>query len=596
MSTNNAESSIDNDSIDNQTHRWWHHREFWLLVGMVALIYFTRLDAVSIRGEEPRRARIGIEMRETGDWIVPRQQGKPFLSRPPLQNWIIVGLGEIFGDVNAWAIRLPSVISMLMIVTIIYAYSLSFLSRGGSFTAAIAFASMPQVMELGRLGETEMLFTLLLAGSLFLWHLGYSRGWSAVKTWVIAYALIAMATLTKGPQAPVYFATSIGLFLLITRNWRFAISWAHLAGIVTFIVIWGAWQLPFMLKLGPAQSYAIYCNDVGLRFRETSWMITLTHMVEFPIEIFFACMLPWSILLFAYFNPRFLRAIGPQPRGYIIFLLCVIGVTFPTSWLVPNAHTRYFLPIYPFFAPLIGLVFDRCQAAQDSYRKTDKTRWWHRPWKIWWREWLVGTTLFMTTMGFVIFGISVFGDEDARFAQPLWFAITYLISTIILSFVALKSRSITKGLRRLIGPASVAIFMGLTFVGVFTNSLIRTSGNTAEAVAAIKQQLPDDVQLVSLGYAHHLFAYHYRDYIPMIKVPHKGKIKPPKSEYFCFQNRSFKTARLGFKYEIIAEISYERTKIRDPNKIMTVARKIKRTKGDQETPNTDGARSTRFKK
>lgn len=580
MPVNNLEIDGNNDAIDRQSRPWWSHWEYWLLLLVVALIYLIRLDTLSIRGEESRRAQIGIEMRESGDWIVPRQQGKPFLSRPPLQNWTIVGLGAILGDVDVWAIRLPSVISILCIVSIIYAYSSAFLSRFGSFTAGVALASMPQVMELGRLGETEMMFTFLIAGSLFLWHRGYSRGWSALKTWTIAYLLIALATLTKGPQAPFYFAASIGTYLLVTRNWRYALSWAHLAGIFTFLFVWGSWQVPFYLKLGPINSYAIYFHDVGLRFNETSWLITAKHMAEFPLAIFFGCMMPWSILLFAYINPGFCRKIGPKPRDNVIFLLCVICVTFPTAWLVPHAHTRYLLPIYPFFAPLIGLVADRCLEAQASHDKTATQRWWSKSWKLWWRWWLTATGLVMMLAGLGILLISIFRPE-ARFSQPLWFATVYFIGTTALGLIAIGARKFLKGRCRLAGPLSVALFMGLTFVGIFTNSLVRISGNTAEAVAALKRQLPEDVDLCSLSETYHLFAYYYGDYIPIVEVPMNGKIPQPKFKYFCFQNFIIDPTRFEFEYEVIAEIPYGRTNKKDRNKIVTVARTVQPEASDR---------------
>ena len=51
--------------------------ESWALVLLVLGVYFSRMTALSIRGEESRRARVAYEMLETGDWLVPRVQGVP---------------------------------------------------------------------------------------------------------------------------------------------------------------------------------------------------------------------------------------------------------------------------------------------------------------------------------------------------------------------------------------------------------------------------------------------------------------------------------------------------------------------------------------
>jgi 4-amino-4-deoxy-L-arabinose transferase-like glycosyltransferase len=81
--------------------RWWLEIELALLVVLVVGAYFTRMTALSVRGEESRRGLIAREMLDTGDWIVPRCQGIPLFSRPPLQNWLIAavaGVEHLAGD------------------------------------------------------------------------------------------------------------------------------------------------------------------------------------------------------------------------------------------------------------------------------------------------------------------------------------------------------------------------------------------------------------------------------------------------------------------------------------------------------------------
>ena len=53
-------------------------------------------------------------MLASGDFIVPRQQGLPFLSRPPVQNWAIALVSLVRGKTDPVAIRLPSVLAVLL--------------------------------------------------------------------------------------------------------------------------------------------------------------------------------------------------------------------------------------------------------------------------------------------------------------------------------------------------------------------------------------------------------------------------------------------------------------------------------------------------
>ena len=98
----------DNSAAGPTGTRMSREPQLWLLVLLCAGAYLPRLDYLTIRGEETRRARVAYEMLESGDWIVPRQQGEVYLSRPPLGNWLIALVGIIRGQIDLVAVRLPS--------------------------------------------------------------------------------------------------------------------------------------------------------------------------------------------------------------------------------------------------------------------------------------------------------------------------------------------------------------------------------------------------------------------------------------------------------------------------------------------------------
>ena len=103
-------------------------------------LYGARLTALPIRGEETRRAQVACEMVQTGDWIVPRQQGQPLLSRPPLGNYPIALAAIAFGDCSLLAVRLPTMLATWLTVLLIYGYGRLFLSRLGALAAGLAYA------------------------------------------------------------------------------------------------------------------------------------------------------------------------------------------------------------------------------------------------------------------------------------------------------------------------------------------------------------------------------------------------------------------------------------------------------------------------
>src|SRR5262245_52739172 len=256
-----------------------------ILVAFVVASYGLRMDKLSIRGEESRWATVAMEMQRTGDWVVPRQQGEPFLSRPPMGSWLIAAAASIRGECDPIAVRLPTILAVLATTLLIYGYGRSFLGRAGSLGAAIGFAAMPEVLQMGRLAESDAVFAFFLGGSLVVWHWGHSRGWPAALTWAVAYFLAACGTLTKGPQAPVYFAAAVSWYLVATGQWRHLLAPAHLFGIGIYVLTVGAWLAPFAAELGLRDSWAIVTGDSTDRFVNLSAWAVVRHMVAYPFEL-----------------------------------------------------------------------------------------------------------------------------------------------------------------------------------------------------------------------------------------------------------------------------------------------------------------------
>jgi 4-amino-4-deoxy-L-arabinose transferase-like glycosyltransferase len=419
------------------------------------------------------------------------------------------------------------------------------------------------VLELGRLGETDMMFTFFVTGSLLLWHYGWTLRWPAWRTWSAAYFMVALGTLAKGPQAPVYFVATVGVYLLITRRWRDAIGWGHLAGIGVFLVVWGAWQVPYFLTkdVGLAGTLQIYGRNVAKRFDATTWRHYVNHFFSYPLEILFGCLLPWSALLVGYANRDFRRRIGAA-RDHVVFFLVALAVTFPTVWFVPTARSRYFMPLYPCIALLIGLVVDRCWQAGPEAK-------WRRLWPIFLR----GLAVLMVGAGLFFLAVSLFPRLHPPLAQAVSCAAVYAMAVAVLAVVVGWASCNATQTRRIVGAVAVALFMGLTLIGPFQNSLARRSVDQAVLVAQLKRTIPKDARLSSLGLVHHLFAYHWREPIEMLPVPKPGESLPDGCEYFCFHSRVVKPGDLSFAFETLAIIPCDRFKKPEPEDYVTVCRR-----------------------
>ncbi len=545
-------------------HRFFELEAILLLL-LVLGIYFTRLTLVSIRGEESRWATVAREMVRSGDWIVPRQQGLVFADRPPLNSWCMALIYEITGRLDRLAIRLPTALATLLTTLLVYVYSRTFLSRLGALTAGAAYATAPQVLQLGRFAESDALFSLFGAASLLVWHLGYTRKWPPVCVWCSGYLLAALAALTKGPQGPIYFLGPVLIFLLLRRDWRYLLSLPHLAGIAALAAVVGAWQIPFTLRTGLEATAKVWSEKGGLADRVRGILdgSLPLHLVAFPAKVFLY-MAPWSVMLLAFASGRFrrwLRAADPQ----VLFLVVWFLVVFPSCWLVPTARPRYLMSAFPCLACLIGLVVQGCC-------ETSAAVGWQKLWAWYLAVLAVGAAL----LGLAGLGVGVHDlAAETKLLPPAGFMIAYGLICLGLAAAWFRLREATAAPVQKAVVLCVASFIGLTYNGPWVNRLVQADNGMAAAVARLKQQIPPGEPMVSFGFAHHQFAYYFGDPIKVQPWPDGDTDWDPRVRYFCFERRLGGLEReVPFAWEQVAEISCERYPIQYPRSTMVIGRRI----------------------
>jgi len=560
---------------------WWRDRQFWLLLVSVGLLYFTRLHAGICQGEESRRGLIAVEMLRTGDWIVPHQQGTLFVSRPPLQNWAIAACGWLRGEVDEVAIRLPSALGVLFMALVVYGYSRRFLSPTGAFTAGVISATYGQTLELGRLGETEALFTLLVSGSLMIWHAGNYEQRRSTAAWFAACGLVALGTLTKGLQAPVYFAASVGVYLLLTRRWREALRPAPLAAAGAGLLVVSAWLVPFAARQGLDGLRAIFSDDVVLRFEELSPALVVQHLVAYPLEVG-VCLLPWSVLAMVYTAPEFRARLGGARDG-VLFLTLALLVTFPTCWFVPGARERYFMPLYPCAAPLLALVIAR--AAELAPGPLAACTWRRHVVRF-----LTGLAAVMAVIGLFVLAASAWGRGQRAawpLVPPLGAALLFAGASLVLAGMVLAARRCQSAGEAERGVLAVAAFLGFFFNGFVLSSEQRAAPHTRQQVAHVRDRLPPGARLVSLGLTDHLFAFYFERPIPCLPPPSQAAERKAAWDdvtYFCYAPGVVggSLADIPFAWEPLGVVSSDRVRQQPPQRPVYIGRRIRPEAGGRQ--------------
>ncbi len=591
--------------VDGMRKRWWLEWEVALLVLVVGAIYFPALSTPPLGGEESARGQIAKEMALYDDWVVPRLQGVPIVCYyPPVHNWVIAAVARVYGSLDEVAIRLPSGLAVLLTALLIYGYSRVFLSRLGAFAAASAFATMGHVLQLGRIGETDALYTVFVAGSLLVWHWADARRAPALVAWCAGYGLAALGMLTKGAQAPVYFVGGVGMYLLLTGRWREVFRWPQFVGLTLLVVAYAAWGIPYYLRAGAENAWIMFNGhlpggawgyaSVSRVASVPQWALVAKHLATFPAEVA-ACMLPWSILLLAYAERTFRRSIGSAGE-HVRFLVCAIGVALLSCWILPGARTRHFASLYPCFAPLIGLVVDRCATALAG--QVDL-----------WQRFLKGMGVVMPLCGLAALTATIFGWGPFHSIQCSLLAAICMLSGAMLAALAFwaSSRSATGGVsarastalldkpavapafRQAMGVLSVTAFLGLGTTGVYHSVLAGLGEPIAENVAALKQRLPAGTRLVSIGRVDSNFLFYYGEPIRLIEPGQWAAPNEADWSYFCVQG-NLPQSGYDFPHEDLAVFSCKGIRSGKPGSTVTVGRRLPAAGHVAERPGSPGYR------
>jgi 4-amino-4-deoxy-L-arabinose transferase-like glycosyltransferase len=322
--------------------------QWGLLVALFAgLIIFPGLGRREITGsDEGQRAVPGIEMLETGDWVIPRLNGETYLNKPPLLYWMTAGVYRVFG-VNESAARLPCALAGVAFAVTVFLWASRFSALP---TAALAGAiSIANYMTLEKARECQLdlpmaLFTLwaqwawwTAAMRLHAGERGFARAALAGGLW------LGLAHLLKFP-VPILFvlAPLVGTALLMRRP-RWLLRWPW----------WGA----IALSLVPIALWALaVAAEVGVQKPLQTWLREgYTHVLRasrinsgppwYYAERIAGCFFPWWLLIPVLLTRGFRGAQSARTLTFawlwtgvvICFVLLSLNVAKETEYMIGSA-------------------------------------------------------------------------------------------------------------------------------------------------------------------------------------------------------------------------------------------------------------------
>jgi hypothetical protein len=371
-----------------------------ILAGLWFLVFFCSLFSPPLLDDaDATHAQAARAIAQTGDLVTLKVDGVRYLEKAPLPYWLVAASFRIFGY-NTFAAHLPQALAVALLMLVGHRWAnQAFGARTGFYTALGVLTSVG-VFLFTRILIPEVLLSLFLASALFAFLKSLGRvavppttepllgelGERPAVAWYAGplfypyamWACVALAVLTKGLVALVFFFATTIAYLTLTGEWTRWRRLRPLTGLLLFLAIAAPWHILAGLRnTGGARGHGFwwfyFWNEHVLRFlgqrtprdynKMPGWAYWAMHLVW---------LLPWSLFLplgVAALWRRFrhqtktLTGFVPNLRGWRGFLYFSVAVFFTLqirNWLKLDVWT-YFAAYLAFFS-VVELVRRRLKA------------------------------------------------------------------------------------------------------------------------------------------------------------------------------------------------------------------------------------------
>ncbi|HVS62348.1 MAG TPA: glycosyltransferase family 39 protein [Thermoanaerobaculia bacterium] len=331
----------------------------WTLAAVAMLGVGLGVPAL-IEPDEGRNAAIAAGMVSSGDLVVPRLEGLPYLDKPFLFFALIAGSLELFGHSEV-AVRLPALVSAWLTVALVWWFGTRWLGRRRGVVAALATATTPLFVAFARTAIFDATLCLLITASLIGLFCAVegddsrpesdperrARAVPLRRRWLYgAWLAMALGVLTKGPVA-------LAVPLLVAVPWA---VWRRRAGRIASpgaLLVFAAVVAPWVIAVEVEEpGFLRYVAVTETWERLTSDALERAEPWWFFVPFVAAGFFPWSALAL---SARCGRAGGAAPdsrRSLVLFLALWAVLPFLLFSLSRSKQPQYVLPLVPAFALL----------------------------------------------------------------------------------------------------------------------------------------------------------------------------------------------------------------------------------------------------
>lgn len=358
-------------------------KEILISLALLSLLAFIllcfRLGAMALIGpDEPRYAQVAREMLERRDFITPTIGGRPWFEKPVLLYWLMAASFSAFG-VTEWAARLPSAVSALLLLIVVYLTGCRILSPRFGLLSGLVLLVNPMLFSFARGATTDMLLSATLSGGLALFLLATMESRTSRRRWltVAAFACFGLACLAKGVIGLLLPALVIGTFFAshppAYQNRRVEL----LMGLAVTLLVCSLWYIPVVARHGRSFIQEFFISHHVERFLTNKFRHPGPIYYYLPVVLLGA--FPWTPVLILSLTRCPVRDIMGRVSSFLLRRACSpegarhTDLTRITSDPVPGGE-RSLDPAHPPSGALFPAGQQNCAATAAEQDRTGQLR------------------------------------------------------------------------------------------------------------------------------------------------------------------------------------------------------------------------------
>ena len=345
-----------------------------ILGGLWLIIFFAALFAPPLLDDaDATHSSAARHMALTGDLVTLHVDGIRYLEKAPLPYWLVALSFRLFGF-NTFAAHLPQAIGVLLLALLGYHWASRAFDARAAFYSGVATLTCVGIFLFTRYFIPEVLLALFLCTALYCLLRSREEKESVVPTKpraqsresgeisasfsptthaYLMWTALALAVLTKGLVALVFFFGAATVYLALTgeyKNWR---RLKPITGVLLFLFIAAPWHILAGLRNtggmnGHGFFWFYFINEHFLRFLGRRYPMDYNKL---PSSLYWSLHLvwlfPWSLFCGALFRQAslsFSRFYKTNPIAEHIsywqpFSIVVVGIVLRDTVHVPYLFT-----------------------------------------------------------------------------------------------------------------------------------------------------------------------------------------------------------------------------------------------------------------